>query len=123
MKLRAWLLVSFVTFALFVLLIFGITAYQIAVDNALKKETGLLQQIVTDQAGRMADPNGMAHWKEWTRKISQAQPNSRFKPPTRGMGNYRRTRPLMPQRPQAPSRARLGCGEPIRGLVICCATR
>lgn len=73
MKLRTWLLVSFVTFALFVLLIFGTTAYQIAVDNALKSETDLLQQIVTDQAGMMAAPNAMVRWKAWNRTTDLAK--------------------------------------------------
>jgi len=65
MKLRTWLLVSFVTFALFVLLIFGVVAYQIAIDNGIERETDLLQRITKKQASMLATQNGSSHWQKW----------------------------------------------------------
>lgn len=63
MKLRLRLLVSFIAFALFTLLIFGTSAYQIAVDSAQKRETELLLQFVTDQAGTMTGGKEIRRWK------------------------------------------------------------
>ena len=63
MRLR--LLVSFIAFALFVLLIFGVVAYQIAIDNGIERETDLLQRITKKQASMLAAQNGSRHWQKW----------------------------------------------------------
>lgn len=63
MRLR--LLVSFIAFAIFVLLIFGAVAYQIANDNGIERETNLLQGITTKQASMLAAQDGIRHWKKW----------------------------------------------------------
>lgn len=63
MRLR--LLVSFIAFALFVLLIFGAVAYQIANDNGIERETNLLQGINTKQASMLAAQDGIRHWEKW----------------------------------------------------------
>jgi len=67
MQLRGRLLVSFVAFALFTLLIFGTTAYQIAIDSALKREADAQQQFVTHLAHMMAAQKATARWRQWLR--------------------------------------------------------
>ncbi len=64
MKLRTRLLVSFVSITLFVLIIFGAAAYQIAVDSGIKRETTLLQHIVLDQARLLAGLGGKVRWMD-----------------------------------------------------------
>ncbi|MBI3571853.1 MAG: EAL domain-containing protein [Gammaproteobacteria bacterium] len=64
MKLRTRLLVSFVGITLFVLIIFGAAAYQIAVDSGIKRETTLLQHIVLDQARLLAGLGRKVRWMD-----------------------------------------------------------
>ena len=64
MKLRTRLLVSFVGMALLVLIVFGTTTYQIAVDSGIKRETTLLQHIVLDQARFLAGLGRSVRWMD-----------------------------------------------------------
>ena len=68
MRLR--LLVSFIAFALFVLIIFGAVTYQLAVDNAVEKETRLLHHFVIKQASLLATQADPLKWEGWLRTTS-----------------------------------------------------
>jgi len=65
MKLRTWLVLSFVGFTLLIVVLFGAIAYQIAIDNQVDKEIGLLQFPLKDQAATMVARNGAIRWEEW----------------------------------------------------------
>ncbi len=64
MKLRTRLLVSFVGMALFVLIIFGVTAYQIALNSGIERETTLLKHVAQSQARLLAGLEGKAWWMD-----------------------------------------------------------
>jgi len=68
MKLRTWLLLSFVGFALLIVVLFGAVTYQIAIDNQIDKEIGLLQFSLRNQAAAMSTRNGAIHWEDWLRR-------------------------------------------------------
>lgn len=65
MKLRTWLVLSFVGFALIVVVLFGAIAYQIAIDSETGKKTDLLQNLVKEQATMLVARSGAIRWSEW----------------------------------------------------------
>lgn len=68
MKLRTWLVLSFVGFALIAVVLFGAVTYQIANDNQIDRETDSLQYSLKEQAATIMSRGGVIRWKDWLQR-------------------------------------------------------
>lgn len=73
MKLRTWLLLSFVLFTLLIVVLFGTITYRIAIDNQVEREIDRLHHSLKEQAAAITARKRNIRLREWLQTAESGQ--------------------------------------------------